>query len=805
MNAVAETLDRPRRAPITRSMANALRMLADRCGRAGELRPSRHADGHGRDRRRAVGPASEAQSAPIPHWPDRDRFVLSNGHGSMLLYALLHLTGYDLPIDELKRFRQLALARRRAIPKCGVTPGVETTTGPLGQGFANAVGMALAEKLLAREFNRPGHDDRRSPHAMSFVGDGCLMEGISHEAGSLAGTLGLGKLDRALRRQRHLDRRPCRELVHRRYADALRGLRLARRARRRRPRCRRRSIARCDRRARSATADADLLQDGDRQGRAHRWRARTTCTARRSAPTRPQRRARRSTGRIAPFEIPASIAAAMGRARAQARRAEADWKRRFDAYRRAYPAQAAEFERRASRRVARALGAKRRSRWCAMRDRDAQSIATRKASQLAIEGIGARVARIARRLGRPDGLEPHALEGRGAVTIAPEQGGNYMHLRRARVRHEPRCMNGIALHRRLSPVRRHVPHVLRLLAQRAAHGRADEDCASIFVFTHDSIGLGEDGPTHQPVEHAATLRLIPDLDVWRPCDTVETAQRVGPRSRARDRPIVPVADAPEPAVRHARRRRADRSIRARRLRAGRRPAGGKPRSRADRDRLRSGARARRHRSRLRDARHRCARRLDALDHRVRPRRIATTGATRCCPTACRASRSRPASRVLAAIRRPRRRRGRHRPLRRIRTRRRAVRAFRLHRRRASPMPRPPSLADRLKSIMRETHGSHLVAAVARSRGGARLRRAGLQRQQHGADPGDHAGRRGDATARSSCRRSAGARKYAGEPFLRHLVRRGGRDASRIFPSCCIRITARARRCASRRSARASPA
>ena len=168
-----------------------------------------------------------------PHWPDRDRFVLSNGHGSMLQYALLHLTGYDLPMSELEHFRQLG-SKTPGHPEVGVTPGVETTTGPLGQGLANAVGMALAERLMAAAFNRTGHAivDHRT---WVFVGDGCLMEGISHEAASLAGTWGLDKLVRVLRRQRHLDRRRGEELVHRRHAGALRGVRLARGGRRRWP------------------------------------------------------------------------------------------------------------------------------------------------------------------------------------------------------------------------------------------------------------------------------------------------------------------------------------------------------------------------------------------------------------------------------------------------------------------------------------------------------------------------------------------------------------------------------------------
>ena len=204
----------------TQQMANAIRALAMDAVQASQLRPPRRPHGHGRHGRRAVGHATSSTTRANPKWVDRDRFVLSNGHGSMLLYALLHLTGYKLPMAELKNFRQLH-SKTAGHPEVDVTPGVETTTGPLGQGLANAVGMALAEKLLAQEFNRDGTGHTVvDHHTYVFMGDGCLMEGISHEACALAGAWKLNKLIALVRRQRHLDRRPGRALVHRQHRPA---------------------------------------------------------------------------------------------------------------------------------------------------------------------------------------------------------------------------------------------------------------------------------------------------------------------------------------------------------------------------------------------------------------------------------------------------------------------------------------------------------------------------------------------------------------------------------------------------------
>ncbi len=269
-----------------------------------------------------------------PHWADRDRFVLSNGHGSMLLYALLHLTGYDLPMEELKRFRQLH-SKTPGHPEYGITPGVETTTGPLGQGIANAVGMAHRRALLAAEFNRPGYEIVNH-HTYVFVGDGCLMEGISHEACSLAGTLGSGQADRLLRRQRHLDRRPRRGLVHRRHAEALRGLRLARRAATWTVTTSRRSRRRCWRRRRSHRP-AELICCKTVIGKGSPNKAGTHEAHGAALGDDEVAATREHIGwEHPPFEIPADVYAGWD-ARAKGADLEAAWNKRFAEYERAHP------------------------------------------------------------------------------------------------------------------------------------------------------------------------------------------------------------------------------------------------------------------------------------------------------------------------------------------------------------------------------------------------------------------------------------------------------------------------------------
>ncbi|SAL16009.1 transketolase [Caballeronia humi] len=516
MNAVAETLERPETRADTRSMANALRMLAvDAVQQANSGHPGM-----------PMGMAEIAvalwrrhlkHNPCNPDWADRDRFVLSNGHGSMLLYGLLHLTGYDLPVDELKRFRQLH-SKTPGHPEVGVTPGVETTTGPLGQGFANAVGMALAEALLASEFNRPGHDvvDHRT---YVFVGDGCLMEGISHEAASLAGTLRLNKLtvlydDNGISIDGHVakwfaDDTPARFAaygwnvlrdVDGHDVDAVdRALQDARDSQRPTLICCKTVIGK-GAPSMAGTHDVHGAPLGAKEAQATR-----------EALDWPH----------APFEIPASIRQ-LWDARDEGASAEADWAQRFAAYREEYTAQAAEFERRARG----ALPARWREAALALvRDAngDAQSIATRKASQIAIEGLARALPELLG--GSADLTGSNLTRWKDASTVSPGESslhGNYIHFG-VREFGMSAVLNGIALHRGYLPFggtfltfSDYSRNALRMAALMKTR--------TVFVFTHDSIGLGEDGPTHQSVEHAASLRLIPGLDVWRPCDTVETAQ-----------------------------------------------------------------------------------------------------------------------------------------------------------------------------------------------------------------------------------------------------------------------------------------
>jgi transketolase len=449
-----------------------------------------------------------------PRWPDRDRFVLSNGHGSMLQYALLHLTGYALPLEELKRFRQLD-SKTPGHPEVGVTPGVETTTGPLGQGLANAVGMALAERLLAAEFNRPGHSivDHR---CYAFVGDGCLMEGISHEACSLAGTLALAKLtvfydDNGISIDGETNGWFTDDTPRRFAAYGWHVI----------PGVDGHDVEAVDAAIRAAhvvTERPTLIVCRTVIGKGSPNRAGTELAHGQALGESEVALTRAALGwRHPPFEIP--MAAYEGwDARERGSVLEGDWAARFAAYRAAYPELAAEFE----RRMAGALPAGFAERATALvraQAAKAESIATRKASQQALEALAPALPEL---IGGAADLTGSVLTTwSGSKTITATEPGNYVYFG-VREFAMSAIANGLSLHGGF------IPYVGTFLtfsdyARNAVRLAALMHLRAIFVYTHDSIGLGEDGPTHQPIEHAASLRLIPNLELWRPCDTVETA------------------------------------------------------------------------------------------------------------------------------------------------------------------------------------------------------------------------------------------------------------------------------------------
>ena len=451
-----------------------------------------------------------------PKWADRDRFVLSNGHGSMLLYALLHLTGYALPIDELKRFRQLH-SKTPGHPEIGCAPGVETTTGPLGQGLANAVGMAIAEKVLAESFNRPGHDIVNH-FTYAFAGDGCLMEGVSHEVCSLAGTLGLGKLivlyddnkisidsEKGRIEQWFTDATPKRFEAYQWHVLAdIDG----------------HDVEAVDRAIRSAQAVRDrpsLICCKTTIGKGAPTKANTG--AAHGAPLGDQEIAatRAAIGwSHAPFVVPQPVYDGWS-AKPRGGLLEREWNDRFSAYAKAHPELADEFKRRMAGELPASFERDAREALAAVRAKG-ESIATRKASQNAIEALSPRLPELIG--GSADLASSNLTMWSGSMGVSRTTGGNYLFYG---VREFGMCaiMNGLGLHGGLIPYggtflvfsdyARNALRVAALMKNRA-----------IYVFTHDSIGLGEDGPTHQPVEHAASLRLLPHMDVWRPCDTVET-------------------------------------------------------------------------------------------------------------------------------------------------------------------------------------------------------------------------------------------------------------------------------------------
>ena len=465
-----------------------------------------------------------------PAWPNRDRFVLSNGHGSMLLYALLHLTGYALPIEELKRFRQLG-SKTPGHPELGCAPGVETTTGPLGQGVCNAVGMAIAERVLAAEFNRPGFD-LIDHHTYVFLGDGCMMEGVSHEACALAGTLGLGKLiavyddngisidsDKGQIRQWYTDDVPKRFAAY--------GWQV---------------IANVD------GHDVEAMDRALKKAKREKSRPSLICaktTIAKGAPKKANTGAahgaplgaeeiaatRQALGWPHPaFEIPQAIYDGWD-ARPAGKRAERRWTKLLSAYEKQFPAEAAELRRRTAGELP-ADFETRMSALAAELHAKAETVATRKASQAVLEAL---VPALPELLGGSADLTGSNLTMvKASRAIGREGGGNYLFYG---VREFGMCavMNGLALHGGVVPYggtflvfsdyARNALRLAALMRQRV-----------IYVFSHDSIGLGEDGPTHQPVEHAASLRLIPHMDVWRPCDAAETASAWAAALARRDGP-----------------------------------------------------------------------------------------------------------------------------------------------------------------------------------------------------------------------------------------------------------------------------
>jgi transketolase len=451
-----------------------------------------------------------------PKWPDRDRFVMSNGHGSMLVYSLLHLTGYELPMEQIKQFRQLH-SMTPGHPEYGYAPGVETTTGPLGQGISNGVGMALAEKVLAAQFNRPGHEIV-DHYTYVFLGDGCMMEGISHEVCSLAGVLGLGKLiafydDNGISIDGEVegwfrDDTPKRFEAYGwhvvRDVDGHDG----------------EAVKRAIEEARSVTDRPTMIQcktiigwgSPNKQGKEECHGA--------ALGDDEVALVRETIGwPHPPFEIPDEIYAGWD-AKDKGAKAEADWSERFAAYQAAHPDLAAEFERRVIRGELPADWQEKAQAFIAQTVEKAEKMATRKASQAAINGYAPVLPEMLGGSADLTGSNNTNWKGSKGVT-SQDASGNYVYYG-VREFGMSAMMNGIALHGGFIPYggtflifsdyARNALRMSALMKQRV-----------IYVLTHDSIGLGEDGPTHQPIEQIASLRIIPNMSLWRPCDTLETA------------------------------------------------------------------------------------------------------------------------------------------------------------------------------------------------------------------------------------------------------------------------------------------
>ncbi len=450
-----------------------------------------------------------------PAWPNRDRFVLSNGHGSMLIYSLLHLTGYDLGIDDLKQFRQLH-SRTPGHPEYGYTPGVETTTGPLGQGIANAVGMALAEKILAAQFNRPDHVIV-DHNTYVFLGDGCMMEGISHEVCSLAGTLQLGKLiafydDNGISIDGEVegwftDNTPQRfEAYGWHVVPNVNG------------------------------HDSDAIKDAIERAKAETHRPTLICCKTIIGKGSPNKQGKEECHGSAlgaeeialtrkalrwdhaEFDIPKEIYSAWD-ARARGEQLERNWNVRFDAYRAAYPELAAEFQRRLNNELP-ADFEKRATDFIRQSQTEMKTVATRKASEASLNFFGPLLPELLG--GSADLAGSNNTIWKGCKGISAEDAsGNYLYYG-VREFGMSAIMNGITLHGGFKTYGATFL-VFMEYARNAVRMAAIMKQPSIFVYTHDSIGLGEDGPTHQPIEQLASLRGTPNLNTWRPCDMTESA------------------------------------------------------------------------------------------------------------------------------------------------------------------------------------------------------------------------------------------------------------------------------------------
>ena len=448
-----------------------------------------------------------------PKWPDRDRFVLSNGHGSMLLYALLHLTGYDLTMEDIKQFRQLH-SKTPGHPEYGYTPGVETTTGPLGQGIANAVGMALAEKLLAHQFNRPGHEIVNH-HTYVFMGDGCMMEGISHEACSLAGTWKLNKLiafwdDNGISIDGHIEHWYTDDTAKRFEAYGwnvipnVDGHDFA-------------AIEAAIQKAKQSTDKPTLICCKTIIGKGSPNKAGTHDVHGAALGHEEVEATRKHMGWNYPaFEIPQDVYDGWD-AKTKGAGLEKLWNNKFAEYEKAYPAEAAEFKRRMAGDLP-ANWAEHVKAAIAAVNAKGETVATRKASQIAINALAPVLPEFIG--GSADLTGSNLTNWTGCHPIRHGNPGNYISYG-VREFGMAAIMNGMALHGGILPFggtflmfseySRNALRMAALMKQRVIH-----------VFTHDSIGLGEDGPTHQPIEQTATLRMMPNMSVWRPCDTVET-------------------------------------------------------------------------------------------------------------------------------------------------------------------------------------------------------------------------------------------------------------------------------------------